>query len=113
VVGPAVARIGRRSAAVDAVLTRMGTRSGVFVTAWNPNSRAMPAGWNRRVQRCLEARLRRYVRLPADGSLRRWHEAHLLVAGDPRPVLRLARVFRQHGVVLVVRHQAARLALLA
>jgi hypothetical protein len=34
------------------------------------------------------------------------------VAADPRPVVRLARLFRQRGVVVVSRHQAARLVLL-
>jgi Protein of unknown function (DUF3293) len=105
-------RIGRRSAAMDALLARIGARTGVFVTAWNPLLRAMPAGWNRRMQRSLSERLRRYVSLPAGGSLRRWHEAHFLVAADKRPVVRLARLFRQRGVVLVTRHQTARLALL-
>ncbi len=107
-----VVRIGRRSLAMDALLARIGSRTAVFVTAWNPLSRAMPANWNRRMQRCLGERLRRYACLPADGALRRWHEAHLLVAAHPRPVVRLARLFRQRGVVLVARHQAARLALL-
>lgn len=108
----AVVRIGRRSAAMDALLGRTGARTGVFVTAWNPSSRAMPAGWNRRMQRRLEERLRRHMTFPASGSLRRWHEAHLLVAADPRRVVPLARLFRQGGVVLVARHQATRLVLL-
>ncbi len=107
-----VVRIGRRSAAMDVLLARMGARTGVFVTAWNPLSRAKPAGWNHRMQRRLEQRLRRYVTLAAGGSLRRWHEGHLLVAADPRPVVRLARLFRQRGVVVAARHQRARLVLL-
>ncbi|HVC59454.1 MAG TPA: DUF3293 domain-containing protein [Acetobacteraceae bacterium] len=112
VVDTVLLRVGRCSSAMDALLTRAGARTGVFVTAWNPLSRAMPSGWNRRMQRRLGERLRRHVTLPAAGSLRRWHEAHLLVAADPRPVLRLARLFRQRGVVLVARHQAVRLVLL-
>jgi hypothetical protein len=112
VVGAVVVRIGRRSPAMDALLAGMGARSGIFVTAWNPLSRAMPLGWNCRMQRCLAERLRRFVCVQADGSLHRWHETHLLVAGDARPVLRLARLFRQRGVVLVARRQAARLAVL-
>lgn len=112
VVDAAVVRIGRCSPAMDALLGRTGARTSVFVTAWNPFSRAMPAGWNRRMQRRLEERVRRQVTFPASGSLRRWREAHLLVAADPRRVVRLARLFRQGGVVLVARHQAARLVLL-
>jgi hypothetical protein len=105
----AVVRIGRRSAAMDRVLRQHKARVGMFVTAWNPLARAMPAGWNRRMQRRLREHLRRRAALPASGSLRRWQEEHLLVPGDPRPVLRLARLFRQGGVVLVARYQAARL----
>jgi hypothetical protein len=55
------------------------------------------------MQRRLAERLRRSIVLLADGSLGGWHEAHLLVAGDARPVLRLARIFRQRGVVCVRR----------
>lgn len=105
-------RIGRRSAAMDALLTRIGARTAIFVTAWNPLSRPMPAGWNHLMQWRLGERLRRYVTLQADGSLRRWHEVHLLVAADKRPILRLARLFRQRGVMLVAPRQAARLVLL-
>jgi hypothetical protein len=108
----AVVRIGRRCPALDPVLVSLRARTAVFVTAWNPRSRAMPAGWNRRMQRRLAEHLRRYASLPASGSLRRWHEAHLLVAADRRPVVRLARLFRQRGVVLVTRRQAAQLVLL-
>ena len=111
-VGAAVVRIGRRSAAMDALLVRLRARTGVFVTAWNPLSRRMPAGWNDRMQRRLSERLRRYVSLPASGSLRHWHEAHMMVLADPRQVMRLARVFRQRGVVLVAQYRPARLVLL-
>jgi hypothetical protein len=64
------------------------------------------------MQQRLTEHLRRYVSRPASGSLRRWHEAHLLVMGDRRPMLRLARLFRQRGVVLVARRQAARVVVL-
>lgn len=96
-------RIGRRNT--------MRERVAVFITAWNPRSRRMPAGWNRRMQRRLCECLRRYRTLPADGSLHRWHEQHLLVIADPRPVIRLARLFRQCGVVVVRLGQPARLVL--
>ena len=112
VVDTVLVRIGRRSTAMDGLLARIGAHTGVFVTAWNPLSRAMPSGWNRRMQGHLSERLRRYVSRPASGSLRRWHEAHLLVAADKRPIVRLARVFRQRGVVLVARRRPARLVLL-
>jgi hypothetical protein len=105
-------RIGRRSAAMDALLGRMETRTGGFVTAWNPLSRRMPAGWNNRMQRHLAERLRRRRYLPAGGSLHQWHEAHLLVAAPPRQLLRLARLFRQRGIVVVSERHPARLVLL-
>lgn len=111
-VGSTTVRIGRRSPAMDSVLSRLGTRTGVLVTAWNPLSRPMPHGWNRRMQRCLEQRLRRRPMVPASGTLGRWYEVHCLVAGDPRPVLQLARLFRQTAVVLLTQRQPARLALL-
>jgi hypothetical protein len=100
-------RIGRR--APDALFARLGCREAAFVTAWNPRSRRMPDGWNRRMQQRLCERLRRSVVLAADGSLGRWHEAHLLVGGDSRRVLRLARLFRQHAIVCVQRGRRARL----
>jgi len=105
-------RIGRRSKAMDDLLGAMGTRTGGFITAWNPLSHRMPEGWNRRMQHRLAERLRRYPLLPASGTLRRWHEAHLLVAAQPGQLPRLARLFRQRGLVLVHHHQPARLMLL-
>jgi hypothetical protein len=103
-------RIRRR--APDALFALLGSRFGTFVTAWNPRSRRMSEGWNRRMQQRLAERLRRSLVLPADGSLGGWHEAHLLVAGDPRPVLRLARIFRQRGVVSVRRGGVSHLRIL-
>ena len=104
--------IGRRSAAMDALLARHAARVGVFVTAWNPMSHRMPIGWNRRMQRCLQERLRGCASLPADGSFRSWREAHFLVLREIRWVLRLARVFRQRAVVVVRPGRAACLVIL-
>jgi len=105
-----VVRIGRR--APDAVLVHLGGRAGGFVTAWNPFSRRMPDGWNRRMQRRLCERLRRLAVLPSEGSLGRWREAMLLVAGDPRLLARLGRIFRQCAIVVVQGGRCARLVLL-
>ena len=101
-------RVGRRA---DAALG--GARSATLVTAWNPLSRRMADGWNQRMQRNLAARLGRFRTRPAEGRLGAWHEAHLLVAGDPRAVLRLARRFRQRAVVILHKAAPARLMLLA
>ena len=47
----------------------------------------------------------------ASGSLRRWHEPMLLVAGDPRPVVRFAFRFRQRAVVELRRGERVQLGL--
>ena len=101
--------IGRRSLAMDALLTAHGVRAGVFVTAWNPMSRRMPVRWNRRMQQRMKDRLRRCPALPAEGSWRLWREEHFLVLVDPRHARRLAQQFRQAAVVVVRRGQPAAL----
>jgi hypothetical protein len=102
-------RIGRRSPAMDELLSSHGTREAAFITAYNPFSRVMPAGWNRRMQARMVASLRRRPILPGSGSWRRWSEAHLVVFGDSRPTCRLARRFRQYAIVMVRIEQPARL----
>ncbi|MBV1799065.1 DUF3293 domain-containing protein [Siccirubricoccus sp. G192] len=112
----AIARIGRRSPALDRLLRCLGARQGGFVTAWNPCSRRMPRGWNDR----MLARLRQAARrLPvaegwgrSQGRGNGWAERHLLVAADPRRVAVLARRFRQNAIVAVRLGGPARLRLL-
>jgi hypothetical protein len=106
-------RIGRRSAAMDALLGGVTASAGGFVTAWNPLSRRMPDGWNRRMQRALIAHTRRLPCSTGHGIGHGWSEEHLFVAADPRRVLVLARRFRQLGIVVVGRGRPARLVLLA
>ena len=103
-------RIGRRSP--DALFAQLQSRTGTLLTAWNPLSRRMPAGWNARMQRRLRLRLRRFSVLEAEGSLRGWHEAMLLAAGPPARALLLARRFRQRAVVVLRQGANARLYLL-
>jgi hypothetical protein len=103
-------RIGRRCPSV--LLERLDARAAVFLTAWNPWSRRMSAGWNRRMQQQLRQHLRRFKVVDAQGSLRRWHEAMLLVAGDARPMVRVAGRFRQRAVVILRQGDKARLRLL-
>ena len=103
--GAIAARIGRRVPGLD-------WRVAVFLTAWNPYSRRMPDGWNRRMQARLRARLRGRTVLAGTGTLRRWREEMLLVALDPVRAMVLARRFRQRGIVVVRRGQPARLAIL-
>lgn len=109
--GGAVARIGRRCAALDALLHRHGLRHAAFVTAWNPFSRTMPRGWNERMLARLRQAARGRVLAEGWGSFRGWAERHLLVAGDARRAAALARRFRQHAVVAVSRGHPARLVL--
>jgi hypothetical protein len=105
----AVVRIGRRSAEVDGLLLAMRRGSGGFVTGWNPRSRRMPDGWNRRMQKRLEEAVRRLPSAPGNGSARGWREEHMLVGADPRRLFTLARRFRQRAIVVVRRGQPARL----
>lgn len=110
----AVARIGRRSAAVDALLARLGAREGAFVTAWNPYSRAMPWGWNDRMGDRLRQHVRRLRHAEGWGRAQGggWAEQHLFVATDARRVAVLARRFRQNAIMAVRRGQPGRLVIL-
>lgn len=111
--GGAVARLGRRSVAVDRLLVVARARQGAFIGAWNPISRAMPRGWNDRAL----ARLRRCARMrfiEGSGHAARppWAEEHLLMLGDTRRIAVLARRFRQHAILRVRLRDASRLLVL-
>ncbi|HVZ07173.1 DUF3293 domain-containing protein [Rhodopila sp.] len=110
--GGATARPGRCSPGMDRLLAGRGHRVATFVAADNPFSRRMADGWNRRMLARLHLAARRLPVVPATGSWRGWREAHLLILGDPRPAIRLARRFRQNAVVIVRTRQPARLVLL-
>ncbi len=97
----AVARVDRRSAAVDGLGRRLGAREGAFVTAWNPWSRRRPAGWNARMMARLRAAARRLPSLEGEGrGAHGWSERHLLIAVDARRAAVLARRFRQNAIVV-------------
>ncbi len=108
----AVARIGRRSAAMDALLRRLGTRQGAFITAWNPFSRKMPRGWNERMQARLREAARRLPMAEGWGRGRGWAEYSLVIAADPRRAAVLGRRFRQNAIVLLRVGAPARLRIL-
>jgi Protein of unknown function (DUF3293) len=108
-----VIRIGQRSPALDALLARYGAREGVLITAWNPRSRRMPEGWNRRAASNLTAMLRGVPLLPAAGRLRRWQEAHVLALGPAARFARPARRFRQNAIVRVASRHVAKLLLIS
>ncbi len=105
----AIARIGRRGPGVDALLRRLGGRHGAFVTACNPLSRRMPAGWNRRAMQRLREQARRLRHAEGHGIGRGWREHHLLLAAHPRRAAMLARRFRQRAIVVLARGCPARL----
>jgi hypothetical protein len=110
----AEARIGERSEAIDALLAARGASSGVFVTAWNPHSRARGEADNRAAHGALVLRLAAWRTLPhrgvsADG---RWAEEGLFALDLPEDeALDAARAFGQVAVVAVRRGEAARLLL--
>lgn len=108
----AIARVGRRSGGVDALLVRLGARQGAFATAWNPFSRARPWGWNDRMFGRFREATRRIPQAEGWGRAPGWGEQHLLLATDPRRVAVLARRFRQNAILVVRRGQPARLVLL-
>jgi len=100
---------------VDGTEVRIGQRAtltGVLLTAWNPRSRLMPIGWNRRMQHRLYLAIRRWSTQPASGTLGRWHEDHLCVQADPRACKVIARRFRQAALVILRRNHPSRLVLL-
>lgn len=107
--GGITCRIAARSAAMDAFLRARRCPSAGLVTAWNPFSRPMPRGWNVRMQSRLRATARGKVLAEGWGRGRGWAEHHLLIAGDSRRLVRLARRYRQHAIVLVEPGRPARL----
>jgi hypothetical protein len=102
-------RIGRRSRALDALLRELRSKQAGLITAWNPASRRLPGGVNRRRQLRLREHLRRMRFIPAQGYLRQWHEDKLLVAADPRRLAVIARRFGQSAIVTLRAGQSARL----
>jgi hypothetical protein len=102
-------RIGRRSPGIDALLARLGARQGALLGAWNPQSRRMPPGWNRRAEARLRAAAAGLPFAEGWGGTPHWREHHLLIAGDPRRLARLGRRFRQRAMLVLVQGRPPRL----
>lgn len=101
---------GAAVAVAAAMLAALGgARQGGFVTAYNPRSRRRPAGWNRRMQKALAARLGRLRHLPASAGDRRWTEAHWLIAAAPARLGVVARCFGQSAILVLAQGRAPRL----
>jgi hypothetical protein len=110
----AVARHGRRSAPVDALLHAARRREAAFIGAWNPMSRPRPRGWNDRALARLRRAASRLRFLDGTGQAGRpgWCEDHLLILGDVRRIIVLARRFRQHAILRVRLRAPSRLLVL-
>ena len=110
---------GVRSMALDLLLTRAGSRDWAFLTAWNPESRVLPAWRNAQRQRRLLAVLEAGARvvLPGVGipASQDWQpEASVFVAHLPlRRALRLAAAFGQLAILAGRRGRPADLAWVA
>lgn len=100
-------RVGCRSAAADRMLAQHRVREAALISAYNPFSRKMPAGWNHRMQSRLADTLRHKSKLPATGQWKHWSEAHFLVFCDRRVAVKLAHLFRQNAIVIVRVRQPA------
>jgi hypothetical protein len=111
--GGAAFRVGQRCPALDRLLAEHASRTATFVTAFNPYSRRMPDGWNHRMQARLLSAVQGRTWVAGQGIWRGWSEAHVVLFGDPRPVIRLARLFRQNAVLVIRRGQKVRLAWVA
>jgi hypothetical protein len=101
--------VGRRSGALDGVLSGMGAREAVLITAWNPASHRMPRQWNARKMAALRHLLGSTPCLPASAAWRGWVEDQLLVIGDHRQLAVLARRFGQAAILSLKRGQDVRL----
>jgi hypothetical protein len=106
-------RIGRRSRGLDGLLHGMNARQAVLITACNPGSRRMPAGWNDRMMARLHTALHRRTAYPAESGQGSWREAQFLAACPEAWASRLARRFGQNAVVGLRPGRAPRLLVLA
>ena len=107
--GAHAARIGQRAPALDALLRSWRAQEGVFIAAGNPFSRRMAEGWNAQRQAALRDRLRRLHYVEGWGGAKRWWEAHCFIGIGAARGRRLARLFRQNGMVALRRGGKARL----
>jgi Protein of unknown function (DUF3293) len=99
-----IIRVGERSASIEHLLSRFKTRSGAFVTAWNPFGKSFS---NNHAQRRLLSALRRkalaYAHGEGRGRIGGWTpERSVLVFNMRRSdAARLGRSLRQNAIVFV------------
>jgi hypothetical protein len=111
--GPLRLRIGRRNAALDAMLAERGEETWAYLSAWNPGSEPVDDATNRVAHARLLAALQPRATLAGesrsdDGS---WPpEASVLVLGIGREeAIRLGRAFGQAAILVGRRGQEAEL----
>jgi Protein of unknown function (DUF3293) len=111
-------RIGQHSLVIDRLLTRMKTRSGAFITAWNPFSKTQSAGANlyrdRELKAYLSARGFPYIAGEGRGTTGEWPpESSILALGMSRmQAAFIGRRFRQNAIVYVPLGRPAELVML-
>jgi hypothetical protein len=108
-------RIGSAAAALDELLDEHSVTTWAFVTAWNPQSRPLPAADNETRQQLLVSEIARrgWKALPGlgIGDDERWPpEESVLILGISRTdAVALARRFDQAAIVFGRRHGTAEL----
>ena len=111
-------RIGRHSLVIDGLLTRMKTRSGAFITAWNPYSKSQSTGanayWDRELKNDLNARGSVFLAGEGRGEIGGWHpEPSVFAFGMSRAqAASVGRRFRQNAIVYVSLGRPAELVML-
>jgi hypothetical protein len=111
-------RIGHHSLVIDGLLTKMKTRSGAFITAWNSFSKSQSAGanayWDRELKRYLSARGFAFFPGEGRGEIGEWPpESSILAFGMSRQqAASIGRRFRQNAIVYVPLGRPAELVML-
>jgi hypothetical protein len=111
-------RIGQHSLVIDGLLARMKTRSGAFITAWNPFSKSQSAGantyWDRELKGHLRARGFAFLAGEGRGEIGELPpESSILAFGMSRTqAASLGRRFRQNAIVYIPLGRPAELVML-
>jgi hypothetical protein len=111
-------RVGQRSLLVDALLTRMGARSGAFITAWNPFSMSQSVGTNaqrdRELRRYLTANGFAFLTGEGRGQFGDWPPEHSVfaLAMSHTQAASVGRRFLQNAIVYVPLGRPAELIML-
>jgi hypothetical protein len=111
-------RIGHHSLVIDGLLTRMKTRGGAFITAWNPFTKSQSAGanayWDRELKGYLSARGFAFLAGEGRGEIGEWPpESSILAFGMSRTqAASIGRRFRQNAIVYVPLGRPAELVML-